>query len=431
MAHRDLHQALKTEVLATTHSPSVDISLARLQWGKGDTALSLHVSPHTYSTAGWQTTDFLAHLGFQPGACAFSQRGACYAREVEPGFDIERFTKAFDPAFAMFLAAQRDLEACGFVLDQPEGWQFFTGTPRSRPSRVDLSMRGDGHTAMKHQSMKASEDDTFAFKFTWLESPREKGWGIHYRPKHTPLSSELQSVFTFLGLTQFAECPEYDFESCYWRSIAFRSDGDGFFDSNANIAHAWFDAHSTRFSSGIEKLLSTNAQVEVVGLKFLPFDNPAVRIRTDIAKRLTRPKSTARSDLMTFDVAISFAGTERSYAEELAALLRDAGYSVFYDDFYPEYLWGKNLVETFDEIYRKNSRYCVMFVSQEYKDRMWTTHERRSAQARALQEKGREYILPIQVDDTELPGMPPTIGHVAISRGIPEIGGLLVKKLKA
>ena len=45
-----------------------------------------------------------------------------------------------------------------------------------------------------------------------------------------------------------------------------------------------------------------------------------------------------------FDVAISFAGTERNYAEQLATIVKNAGFSVFYDEFYPEYLWGKNLV---------------------------------------------------------------------------------------
>ena len=28
----------------------------------------------------------------------------------------------------------------------------------------------------------------------------------------------------------------------------------------------------------------------------------------------------------------------------------------------------------------------------------------------SIQEKGNEYILPIRIDDTELPGLPPTIG---------------------
>lgn len=64
-----------------------------------------------------------------------------------------------------------------------------------------------------------------------------------------------------------------------------------------------------------------------------------------------------------YDVALSFAGPERQLADKLAHIIRDAGFQVFYDDFYPEHLWGKNLVDLFDAIYRKDSRYCVIFVS--------------------------------------------------------------------
>jgi hypothetical protein len=41
-----------------------------------------------------------------------------------------------------------------------------------------------------------------------------------------------------------------------------------------------------------------------------------------------------------FEVAISFAGTERELAEKLAQILQGAGVTVFYDNFYPEHLWG-------------------------------------------------------------------------------------------
>jgi hypothetical protein len=71
----------------------------------------------------------------------------------------------------------------------------------------------------------------------------------------------------------------------------------------------------------------------------------------------------------------------------------------------------------------------MILVSQEYLERQWTDHERRSAQARALEERGREYILPIKVDDAELPGMPPTIGYVSLpTLGMEKIAQLLVKK---
>ena len=40
-------------------------------------------------------------------------------------------------------------------------------------------------------------------------------------------------------------------------------------------------------------------------------------------------------------------------------LVREAGYAVFYDNFYADHLWGKDLPTFFDEIYRKKSLYCV------------------------------------------------------------------------
>jgi hypothetical protein len=73
----------------------------------------------------------------------------------------------------------------------------------------------------------------------------------------------------------------------------------------------------------------------------------------------------------------------------------------------------------------------VILVSKEYIERQWTNHERRSAQARALQERGGEYILPVKIDDSELPGMPPTIGYVSLAElGVERIAELLVRKLQ-
>ncbi|MBT4484242.1 MAG: TIR domain-containing protein [Candidatus Latescibacteria bacterium] len=132
-----------------------------------------------------------------------------------------------------------------------------------------------------------------------------------------------------------------------------------------------------------------------------------------------------------YDVAISFAGTEREYAEQLATLIEDKGYKVFYDKFFEGKLWGEDLIEYFHEIYGKNSRYCVIFVSEEYNKRMWTNHERKSAQERALKERGKTYILPIKVDDSELPGMPSTIKYLLLSdHSIEDIAIILLEKLK-
>ena len=130
-----------------------------------------------------------------------------------------------------------------------------------------------------------------------------------------------------------------------------------------------------------------------------------------------------------YDVTLSFAGEDRHYAEKLANLLKSEGYSVFYDDYEKAELWGKNLYDHFSSVYKDQARYCVMFLSKHYARKLWTKHERQSAQARAFEES-KEYILPIRLDDTEIPGILGTLGYLDLrSMSIEEIYQTLVEKL--
>jgi hypothetical protein len=438
--NRDPHSALKTEVISKTNAGHLEIVLAKLQWGKDDKGYGLHVNPSSYSTAGLQTTDFLGYLGFQRhDRCNFTSFQRCYCKWVTEDFNVQEFATAFHAGYGHISQAQESLEACGFQLRQPEGWGFFNGRPSGRSSYGSEQVSGDGHTSMGVRPMKATEDDRFQFRFTFIDTGRDKAFVTHYRPKHLPASSEVMGTLKYLGLQEFQSCPEFDFEPCFFATRRFVQDENRHFNGNVEHAHRCFDALATRFSPGIQSLLAANAAVENVGMPFLPFVRPAERMRADIATKVLRPakpmapKSTGKSVTApipdNFDVAISFAGAERTHAQKLAEQLRDAGYAVFYDDFYPEQLWGKNLTVFFDEIFRKKARFCVMFVSKEYRDRKWTIHEARSAQARALEEKGNEYILPIRIDDIELEGLLPTIGYVPIGTGIEKIGEMLIKKL--
>lgn len=112
-----------------------------------------------------------------------------------------------------------------------------------------------------------------------------------------------------------------------------------------------------------------------------------------------------------YDVALSFAGEDRLHAEELANLLESNGYNVFYDKYERASLWGKDLYTHLSSIYKDKARYCVMFLSKHYAQKLWPNHERQNAQARAFEES-REYILPVRLDDTEIPGILPTVGYL-------------------
>ena len=132
-----------------------------------------------------------------------------------------------------------------------------------------------------------------------------------------------------------------------------------------------------------------------------------------------------------YDVALSFAGEDREYAEELTKLLTTDGYLVFYDRYEEATLWGKDLYSHFSSVYKDQAKYCVMFLSQHYAKKLWTRHERESAQARAFKEN-QEYILPIRIDDTEIPGILQTVGILDLrEKGIQGVYKALVEKLGA
>jgi hypothetical protein len=105
-----------------------------------------------------------------------------------------------------------------------------------------------------------------------------------------------------------------------------------------------------------------------------------------------------------WDVALSFAGAQRGYVEEVAQALRGRGVRCFYDADEQIDLWGKYLAEELPAIYAEQAAAVVVFVSAEYAARDWTRLERRAALNRAVRER-REYVLPARFDDTPLPGL--------------------------
>jgi len=130
-----------------------------------------------------------------------------------------------------------------------------------------------------------------------------------------------------------------------------------------------------------------------------------------------------------YDVALSFAGEDRYYVKEVAEILRDSGMQVFYDEFEESNLWGKNLYTYLRDVYRDQARYTIMFCSENYSKKLWTNHERESAQERAFKESS-EYILPAKLDDTEIPGLPKTVAYIDLRQKTPyEFCLIIAKKL--
>jgi hypothetical protein len=144
---------------------------------------------------------------------------------------------------------------------------------------------------------------------------------------------------------------------------------------------------------------------------------PVVALRPTISE--AQPASSTKPAEPRWDVCLSYASEDRAYVDMVAGLLKTAGLEVFYDQDEQGELWGKDLAEHFDYVFRVGSRFCVMFISKAYAKKPWTRHERRSALARAVIEE-REYVLPARFDDTVLPGLRPTIGYLDLRTVAPE-----------
>lgn len=152
--------------------------------------------------------------------------------------------------------------------------------------------------------------------------------------------------------------------------------------------------------------------------------------RADADDALSASPCAVTDPRFRYDVAISFAGPQRPQAEELAKSIQAAGFQVFYDRFHESDLWGKNLATHFDNVFRRQARFCVPFVSTDYATRVWTTREFQSALVRAVDERGGEYLLPVLVEAVELPGLLPTIGYISlVDHSIDQVAQLLKEKL--
>ena len=131
-----------------------------------------------------------------------------------------------------------------------------------------------------------------------------------------------------------------------------------------------------------------------------------------------------------YDVALSFAGEQREYVEEVAWGLMSLDITIFYDKVEKELIrtWGGHLVEEFHDVYENRAYYVAMFISKEYVEKAWTTHERRSALSGAIQNKTR--ILPVRFDDTPVPGLPTDLKYLPTRDYTPpQLALMIAKKL--
>lgn len=172
----------------------------------------------------------------------------------------------------------------------------------------------------------------------------------------------------------------------------------------------------------VRDIIQDNVDIAELGCCYLSRD--MVRRFTQLVEPTTGDRSNR------YDFTLSLAGEDRAYADALAAILNREGARGFYDKYEEADLLGKDLYQHLQSVYRDSAKFCVIFLSENYARKLWTQHELKQAQARAFKQR-EEYILPVKIDDTEIPGINPTVSYVDLrSKTVEEIAELLMTKLR-
>jgi hypothetical protein len=132
-----------------------------------------------------------------------------------------------------------------------------------------------------------------------------------------------------------------------------------------------------------------------------------------------------------FDVAISFAGSDRTVASQISDELKRAGYRVFYDRDYQHALLGEDLTAYLQQTYSRRSRFAIVIISTAFKESKWAGQWEWKAVLARMQDQQGAYLLPYIVEDIDLPGFNRTIGYVSHTDYTPiQFADLVIRKLR-
>jgi len=129
-----------------------------------------------------------------------------------------------------------------------------------------------------------------------------------------------------------------------------------------------------------------------------------------------------------YDVIFSLAGEKKDYVGKVTKYIQSKGIKVWFYVFKEVNLWGKNMVDEFDKLFTEKAKYCVVFISKEYVEKVWPNLEKQFIQSRWI--KDPEYLLPVRFDNILVIGIPDTIAYINIQNKTPEeFGDNLIQKI--
>lgn len=132
---------------------------------------------------------------------------------------------------------------------------------------------------------------------------------------------------------------------------------------------------------------------------------------------------------MKYDIVVSFAGEDRLYVKTLVAMLKQRGLKVFYDENFQASLWGGDLSKIFARIYYEEALFCISVISKAYRDKPWTNYEMKYIRDRQFSKEN--YMLPLILEDVEIPGIRLTDGKIyAKDFSVSSIADMVLEKVE-
>lgn len=142
--------------------------------------------------------------------------------------------------------------------------------------------------------------------------------------------------------------------------------------------------------------------------------------------------STGKLEELRFKVALSFPGELRTIVSEIARILKEnlPNGSVFYDDDFTAQLAMPNLDNLLQTVYLKNSDLVVVFLSEDYEQKMWCGIEWRAIRG-IINNKSDHAVMFMRSDNAEIPGVFAHDGYIDLNKfSVEQVAELILERIR-
>jgi hypothetical protein len=119
-----------------------------------------------------------------------------------------------------------------------------------------------------------------------------------------------------------------------------------------------------------------------------------------------------------YDIGLSFAGEDRKLVEEVLLELSRRNIRAFYDRAETPKLWGEHGGVILGEIYTKQCRHFMPFISEHYVKKAWPNFEFKKALTKAILTQ-ETFMLPVRIDDAEFELLDEGVFYVDLQKHTP------------